>query len=105
SPSPVDALINPASKRRLTPLAAGCARRVRPAPCVTPLAIAIPPGRDRSAVTAANPHDFPRRRPALFPRAIGFAVVVLFAAPTAQARPGVPEHAIAMHGEPAFPAG
>jgi peptide/nickel transport system substrate-binding protein len=58
----------------------------------------------------AHPHEpLPQR---LIPRlaaiglgALGFGALALLAATYAQARPGTPEHAIAMHGEPAQPAG
>ena len=58
----------------------------------------------------AHPHEsLPQR---LVPRlaaiglgALGFGALALLAATFAQARPGTPEHAIAMHGEPALPAG
>jgi peptide/nickel transport system substrate-binding protein len=56
-------------------------------------------------VTVAHSHDASRRRPALLLRAIGLAALLLAAGSAAQARPGVPEHAIAMHGEPTLPAG
>jgi peptide/nickel transport system substrate-binding protein len=68
-------------------------------------------------VTAVHPHDAPRWRPAIHLKAIGLAALALpaalvalaapalIAASTAAARPGAPEHAIAMHGEPALPAG
>src|SRR5437588_870257 len=69
------------------------------------MAIAIPSDVIRTAVTGAHPHDTPRRPLALRLRAAGCAVFTLLAASFAQARPGVPEHAIAMHGEPALPAG
>jgi peptide/nickel transport system substrate-binding protein len=60
-------------------------------------------------VTAARAHEVHRQRP--FTRlsaplaAAGLGTLALIAATFAQARPGTPEHAIAMHGEPALPAG
>ncbi len=66
---------------------------------------AIPLDATGTTVTVAHSHDASRRRPALFCGVIGLLTAVLLAAPLAQARPGVPEHAIAMHGEPALPAG
>jgi peptide/nickel transport system substrate-binding protein len=64
-------------------------------------------------VTAAHAHD--AHRPRLFATlatflatrlaAIGLGALALVAATFAQARSGTPEHAIAMHGEPALPAG
>jgi len=63
-----------------------------------------------AVVTVAHSHAASRRRPALLSGAIGIATLLLAfllltLASVAQARPGVPEHAIAMHGEPALPAG
>jgi len=56
-------------------------------------------------VIVAHSHDSLRWRPALLAKAAGVLALALLTAPAAQARPGVPEHAIAMHGEPALPAG
>jgi peptide/nickel transport system substrate-binding protein len=68
-------------------------------------------------VTAARAHEVHRQRPftrlfapltamlAVILAAIGFGPLALIAATFAQARHGTPEHAIAMHGEPALPAG
>jgi peptide/nickel transport system substrate-binding protein len=58
-----------------------------------------------AAVIVAHSHAAARRRPALLPRMIGAVAVMLTLASVAQARPGVPEHAIAMQGEPALPEG
>jgi len=72
--------------------------------------IAIPLDATGTAVTVSPSYAASRRQPGMLVRALGFAMIglatlPLAAPPAAQARPGVPEHAIAMHGEPALPAG
>src|SRR6478609_8718598 len=56
-------------------------------------------------LTVSHSHVGSRRPPSPFLGTIGVAAILLVSVSLAQARPGVPEHAIAMHGEPALPAG